>query len=304
MPDTAIPDIPFDSSEWFETGEPEYPLEERDDEQKKRADAIAKGIGKKMKTDGVFPLDEADATLVAENGSRKEEPVTAAVFDESQHPRHPAGAPASQGGEFAARSSGLPDGYVRRDRRPIAASTRNRRNWKWNLMMRDLWEGGGYRWQEWGSGHMSSGITNALNDRGLIDIAVGPGNQLYRLTPEGVGELEAWWSEKFHVGEDLPDPPGEWVEDYVRVRSPNEQAAFDEHMRLRAERRAVREARAVENAPRIRELEDELDAFRMAEESRTKMIGTEDEPFIDQQLVEFQRRRAAEIERELRQLRS
>lgn len=226
-------------------------------------------------------------------------PMTAAMWEETKHPRHPAGT--DEGGEFAPKDGGLPPGYTLRNRRPISPATAKRFNkMGWGPMLRDLWTGGGHAWQPWGSGHMSSGITNALTDRRMIDTAEGPGTLLYRITPEGLGALEDYW-EWWRPSEELPDaPPGSPA--YVPLRTPAEEAIFQERAALRAEQRAKQAARAAENAPRIAELQDELSAFELAEESRRRMIGTDDEPFIDQKLAEWQRARAEEVRRELRRL--
>lgn len=58
--DTAIPDIPFDSSDWFEMGEPEYPLADLTAEQQAAAKKGAAEIEKRMAKDGMFPLDDVE----------------------------------------------------------------------------------------------------------------------------------------------------------------------------------------------------------------------------------------------------
>jgi hypothetical protein len=120
-------------------------------------------------------------------------------------------------------SADLPDGYLLRPRTALARSTRNRK-WSrdWYFMLRDLYVGGGYGWQRWGVGHMSSGITNALHKRGAIEIAECPRQPLmFRLTQSGMSEclgfLEDWMGAD---NPDFPEPPEDAPQSFVKaVRS-------------------------------------------------------------------------------------
>jgi hypothetical protein len=120
-------------------------------------------------------------------------------------------------------SADLPDGYLLRPRTALARSTRNRK-WSrdWYFMLRDLYVGGGYGWQRWGVGHMSSGITNALHKRGAIEIAESPKQPLiFRLTQRGMDEclgfLEDWMGAD---NPDFPEPPADAPTSFIKaVRS-------------------------------------------------------------------------------------
>ena len=103
----------------------------------------------------------------------------------------------------------LPEGYSIKKPPPLAASTRKGK-WKreWFFMLRDLHEQGGFGWQRWGSGHQSSGITNALWKRGAIQRGERKNAPLlFRLTPKGRDELMGFYEDWRGVDFDPPEPP-------------------------------------------------------------------------------------------------
>lgn len=88
----------------------------------------------------------------------------------------------------------LPDGYRLRLTRPVARSTRDRWNDRWDYDLRDLYVRGGFSWMRAGYGHTGSGILRALESRQMVEVAESKsGPLLVRLTNEGhrIGEAVA-----------------------------------------------------------------------------------------------------------------
>jgi hypothetical protein len=171
----------------------------------------------------------------------------------------------------------LPDGYTLRKPIPIARSTQRVWNRQWERMLMELYVGGGFGWQKWGSGHTTSAIHGALHKRKMIEVAEHPRKSLlFRLTPQGygiaMGALGDWGRE----GEPPVDSPG--YEPVYPKLNEDDQFLFD----LWA---------------------DEVKAIRRTVESMNELLRGLDADFVDQQHLELLRRREQMLTKRLRQLR-
>lgn len=160
----------------------------------------------------------------------------------------------------------LPEGYTKRVPARLARSTRGRFTRAWYFMLRDLYEGGGYGWQRWGGGHISSGITKALTSRRYIETAESTkGPLLFRLTRRGEDKLMELYEEHAESAERSG-------EEYV-LPTPPEGAP---RQPLRQERKLT-----AEDAEILAIWQDELAGIERGIESFDELLKTEDAPFAD-----------------------
>lgn len=183
--------------------------------------------------------------------------------------------------QFIAR---LPLGYTVRPRPNITKAARQRWSRPWEQMLGDLYRGGGYGWQTWGSGHMSSGIVRAVEARGMIQVAENPKSgkpNLFRLTGNG-----------YQIGQGVAEEMHERSPDYYSATAPEDAPLSPQPRELDADDQYLYDMYV-----------DELQAVRGSLAFFAEMKKGPDAAFVDHEAVDRLTRREGFLTETLRGLR-